>query len=230
MRQIIGVLPRDFQFLDDQDAAIFMPFQWDRSKVRLGHFSQRGLARLKPGVTLQQANADLTRLVPIANRSFPPPDGVSASIFEKAGLVPTLRFLKQDVIGNVGDVLWVLMGSIAVVLLVACTNVANLLLVRVEGRRQELAIRSALGAQRNALTGLFVRQGLLLTAIGAACGLVVAFATMRLMSSILFNVSPVDPFTYSAITCGVLATAWLACYLPSRRAASVNPVNALRSE
>jgi ABC-type lipoprotein release transport system permease subunit len=53
---------------------------------------------------------------------------------------------------------------------------------------------------------------------------------MRLMSSILFNVSPVDPFTYSAITAGVLATAWLACYLPSRRAASVNPVNALRSE
>jgi ABC-type antimicrobial peptide transport system permease subunit len=69
-----------------------------------------------------------------------------------------------------------------------------------------------------------------LTAIGAACGLVVAFVTMRLMSSILFNVSPVDPLTYIIITIGLALTAWLACYLPSRRAASVNPVNALRSE
>ena len=95
---------------------------------------------------------------------------------------------------------------------------------------REIGIRMALGAQRGALTGLFVRQGLLLTGIGAACGLVVAFLTMRLMSSILFNVSPVDPFTYISITAGVAATALLACYLPSRRAATVNPVNALRSE
>jgi len=62
------------------------------------------------------------------------------------------------------------------------------------------------------------------------CGLVLAFVTMRLMSSILFNVSPVDPITYAAITVGVVATAYIACYLPSRRAATVDPVNALRSE
>jgi len=81
-----------------------------------------------------------------------------------------------------------------------------------------------------ALTALFVRQGLLLTAIGVACGLVVAFVTMRLMSSLLFNVSPVDPITYITITAGVIATADLACYLPSRRAATVDPVHALRAE
>jgi ABC-type antimicrobial peptide transport system permease subunit len=69
-----------------------------------------------------------------------------------------------------------------------------------------------------------------LTGIGVACGLVVAFATMRLMSSLLFNVSPVDPLTYAGITLGVAVTAYLACYLPSRRAATVNPVNALRAE
>jgi ABC-type antimicrobial peptide transport system permease subunit len=88
----------------------------------------------------------------------------------------------------------------------------------------------ALGAQRPALTALFVRQGLLLTGIGVACGLVVAFVTMRLMSSLLFNVSPVDPVTYIAITACVAATAYVACYLPARRAATVDPVNALRSE
>jgi ABC-type antimicrobial peptide transport system permease subunit len=88
----------------------------------------------------------------------------------------------------------------------------------------------ALGAQRSELTALFVRQGMVLTAIGAACGLVLAFATMRLMRSILFNVSPVDPLTYIGITVIMLATAALACYLPSRRAATVDPMNALRSE
>jgi hypothetical protein len=79
-------------------------------------------------------------------RSFPGAGRLQPSLFEKAHFAPNLRPLKQDVIGDVGKVLWVLMGSIAMVLLVACANVANLLLVRVEGRRQELAIRSALGA------------------------------------------------------------------------------------
>jgi ABC-type antimicrobial peptide transport system permease subunit len=77
---------------------------------------------------------------------------------------------------------------------------------------------------------MFVRQGLRLTLIGAGCGLVTAFVTMRLMSSLLFNVSPVDPVTYVTITLGVVAVAWLACYLPSRRAATVEPMQALRAE
>jgi ABC-type antimicrobial peptide transport system permease subunit len=77
---------------------------------------------------------------------------------------------------------------------------------------------------------MFVRQGLRLTLIGAACGLVTAFVTMRLMSSILFNVSPVDPLTYATITIGVVAVAYLACYLPSRRAATIEPMHALRAE
>jgi ABC-type antimicrobial peptide transport system permease subunit len=69
-----------------------------------------------------------------------------------------------------------------------------------------------------------------LTGIGVGCGLVISLVVMRLMSSLLFNVSPVDPITYAAITAGVMATAYLACYLPSRRAATVDPVNALRAE
>jgi ABC-type antimicrobial peptide transport system permease subunit len=94
----------------------------------------------------------------------------------------------------------------------------------------EIGIRMALGEQRGTLTALFVRQGLWLTGIGIACGLVVAFVTMRLMSSLLFDVSPVDPITYIVITASVTVTAYLACYLPSRRAATVDPVNALRAE
>jgi len=118
----------------------------------------------------------------------------------------------------------------AMALLLGIVGIYGVIAYTVSQRTREIGIRMALGAQRNELTGLFVRQGLVLAAIGAACGLVVAFVTMRLMSSILFNVSPVDPLTYGSITVGVAATAWLACYLPSRRAATVNPVTALRSE
>jgi predicted permease len=118
----------------------------------------------------------------------------------------------------------------AMALLLGIVGIYGVIAYTVSQRTREIGIRMALGAQRSSLTGLFVRQGLLLTAIGAACGLAVAFATMQFMSSILFNVSPVDPFTYIAITLGVVATACVACYLPSRRAATVNPVNALRSE
>jgi ABC-type antimicrobial peptide transport system permease subunit len=115
-------------------------------------------------------------------------------------------------------------------LLLGVVGIYGVIAYTVSQRTREIGIRMALGAQRSELTGLFVRQGVLLAAIGTACGLVVAFAAMRLMSSILFNVSPNDPLTYIAITVCVMATAFVACYLPSRRAATVNPVNALRSE
>jgi ABC-type antimicrobial peptide transport system permease subunit len=100
----------------------------------------------------------------------------------------------------------------------------------VSQRTREIGIRMALGAQRNQLTGMFVRQGLALTATGVALGLAVAFMAMRLMSSLLFNVSPVDPGTYIGMTVIILGIASLACYLPSRRAAAVEPVTALRAE
>ncbi len=180
-REIIGVLPRDFTFLDNQDASFFLPMQLDRSKVKLGNFSFRGIARLKPGVTLKQANADIDRLLPIAIRSFPPPDGFSAALFEQAKIRANLHTLKQDVVGDVGNVIWVLMGSIVVVLLVACANVANLLLVRVEGRRQELSVRSALGAGRATITRGLLLESLVLGTLGGVIGLGLAFGALRVL-------------------------------------------------
>jgi len=182
-REIIGVLPRDFTFLDDYDAAIFLPMQIDRSKVKLGNFSFRGIARMKPGVTLKQANADIDRLLPIAISSFPAPDGFPAGIFASAKIRANLHTLKHDVIGDIGNVLWVLMGSIVVVLLVACANVANLLLVRVEGRRQELAVRSALGAGRTSITAGLLIESLVLGIAGGIIGLALAFGALRLLVS-----------------------------------------------
>jgi predicted permease len=119
-------------------------------------------------------------------------------------------------------------GSMA--LLLGIVGIYGVISYSVSQRTREIGIRMALGAQRQTLTAMFVRQGLRLTLIGAACGLVTAFLTMRLMSSLLFHVSPADPITYATITLGVLAVAYLACYLPSRRAATVEPMHALRTE
>jgi len=88
----------------------------------------------------------------------------------------------------------------------------------------------ALGAQQQELTGMFVRQGLLLTGVGVVCGLAAAFALMHLMASMLFKVTPVDAITYAAASIGLTATALLASYVPSRRVATVDPVEALRVE
>jgi predicted permease len=182
--EVIGVLPRGFQFLDRNNDSLIVPMQWDRSKTKLGNFSYRAIARLKPGVTMQQASTDMARLLPISIRSFPAPDGFSPALFEKAHFQPSLRPLKQDVVGDVGNVLWVLMGSIALVLLVACANVANLLLVRVEGRRQELAIRSALGAGWKRITSDLLMESAILGALGALIGLGLAYGALRVLVAI----------------------------------------------
>ena len=183
-REIMGVLPQNFHFLDEGDPAIFLTFKWDRNKTKLGNFSYRALARLKPGVTMAQASADMARLLPISIRSFPAPEGFSASLFEKAQFGPNLRPLKQDVVGDIGNVLWVLMASIAVVLLIACANVANLLLARVEGRRQELAVRAALGAGWKRIAANLLFESVTLGLIGSALGLALAYAALRVLVAI----------------------------------------------
>jgi predicted permease len=119
-------------------------------------------------------------------------------------------------------------GGIA--LLLGTVGIYGVMAYSVSQRTREIGIRMALGAQRGAVVGAFVRQGMWLTVMGIATGLVIAFATMRFMSALLYGVSAEDPITYITITCAVLIAALLACYLPSRRAAEVDPMLALRSE
>jgi len=183
-RQIIGVLPKRFHFLDQDDPAVLIPFQFDRNKTNLGNFSYHGLARLKPGVTLLQVNADVARMLPIVMTSFPAPAGFSMKLFEDAHIGPNVRPLKRDVVGDVGSVLWVLMGSIGMVLLIACANVANLLLVRVESRRQELAVRAALGASRGRIAVDLLLESVILGLLGSAAGLGLAYAALRVLAAI----------------------------------------------
>jgi predicted permease len=180
-RQVIGVMPKEFRFLDWEQPAVFLPLRIDRSKTTLGQFSYEGVARLRAGVTMQAANADVARLWPIVLNSFPAPPGFSISLFQKARLGPKVRPLSQDVIGDVGKLLWVLMGSIGVVLLIACANVANLMLVRAEGRHQELAVCAALGASPWRIAKQFLLESAVLGVAGSALGLVLAWGALHLL-------------------------------------------------
>jgi predicted permease len=118
----------------------------------------------------------------------------------------------------------------AMTLLLGIVGLYGVIAYAISQRTREIGIRTALGAQRSALTRMFVLQGLTLTGIGVICGLSVAFATMRLMRSLLYHVSPMDPWTYGAATLSIVSIAWLATYVPSRKAAVVDPVHALRAE
>jgi len=182
-KEVIGVMPRDFRFLD-MDAEMFLPFQFDRAKTTLGNYSQEGVARLKPGVNLAQASADAARMLPIEFRSFPAPPGFSAKLFEDARIAPALRPFKEDLTGDIGTTLWVLMGTIGMVLLIACANVANLLLVRVEARHLELTIRAALGASTRRITYELLFESLTVACLGGFAGLALAFGALRLLVAI----------------------------------------------
>ena len=180
-RQIIGVMPKRFHFLDHSDPAIITPFQFDRNKTNLGNFSYNGVARLKPAATIEQVNADMARMLPIVMRSFDAPPGFSSKLFEDAHIGPNTKPLRAEVVGDIGNVLWVLMGSIGMVLLIVCANVTNLMLVRVEGRRQELALRAALGAGWGRIAGELLFESLILGFLSSVLGLGLAYAALRLL-------------------------------------------------
>ena len=179
-REIIGVLPDTFRFLDRR-VSLVVPYRFDRSKVFLGNFSYTAIARLKPGTTVAQANAEVARLIPISLTKFPPFPGGNVKMFEEARITPKVMTLKDDLVGDVQTVLWVLMGTIAVVLLIACANVANLLLVRAESRQQELAIRAALGAGTGRIAREMLVESVSLALLGGIVGTGLAFGGLKLL-------------------------------------------------
>jgi ABC-type antimicrobial peptide transport system permease subunit len=115
-------------------------------------------------------------------------------------------------------------------LVLGVVGIYGMISYSVSQRTREMGIRIALGARSEDVTGLFVRHGLMVSAIGAVCGLSAAFALTRLMKSMLFEVSPADPATYVTASAALIVAAVLASYLPARRAAHVDPVEALRAE
>ena len=179
-REVIGVMPRTFRFLNTE-ADIILPQRFEPAQLLPNDVhTYIGIARLKPGVSLEQATADVARMLPlwIAER------GTNSSVLTGARFGPALRSVKEDVVGDVEQVLWVLMATIGLVLLIACANVANLLLVRAEGRRQELTVRAALGAGWRHIARHLLAESVVLGVVGGALGLALAYAGLQLLIAI----------------------------------------------
>ncbi len=179
-REIIGVLPKDFWLMDAAHDLV-LPIQFDRSAVRLAGYNYQAVARLRPGVTIQEANSDVARMIGLELGKFPPPTGMSTKMMEDARLGPNVRMLTDDLLGDIGRSLWVVMATIGIVLLIACANVANLLLVRAEGRAQELAVRAVLGAGRGRLAREMFVESLALALMGGLAGIGFAVIVVKLV-------------------------------------------------
>jgi predicted permease len=169
---ILGVLGQSFQ--TDPVADIFLPFQFEPNSTNQGHyFLAAGM--LKPGVTLDQANAQMKLAYTQFHRTWPVSD-------PKAGFA--VEPLRDTIVSDVRKSLFVLLGSVGMVLLIACANVANLLLVRATGRKREFAIRSALGAGRGRIVRQLLTESVLLSVTGGVLGLALGFIGVRALLAV----------------------------------------------
>ncbi len=177
---VIAVLPPSFGFTD-QKVDLLIPLRFQRSSTTLGDFSYMGVARLKSGMTLAQANTDVARIIRLVGERFPPPAGYTARMFSDAHIAPNLKPLKSDMVGDVANTLWLLMATVGIVLVIACANVANLLLVRTDARQQELAVRAALGAGITRIARELLFESVLLGILAGTLGLGLCWAALKLL-------------------------------------------------
>jgi len=182
-REIVGIMPRGFRLVD-RDFDLLVPLALDRANLTLAGFGYFGIARLKPGVQLAQADADIARLIAVWMDSFSNGPGTNPHYYETWRITPGFRSLKQQVVGSIGGVLWVVMATVGLVMLIVCTNVANLLLVRAESRHQELSIRAALGASRMRIARELLIESVSLGILGGVIAVGMASAGLRLLVAI----------------------------------------------
>jgi predicted permease len=182
-REVVGVTHKGFRLVDT-DFDVMVPLAFDRRNLILAGFGFQGVARMKPGFAIAEANADLTRMLSTWMDSWTNGPGTNPHFYETWKITPMIRPLKREVTGNVSDVLWVVMGTIGLVMLIACANVTNLLLVRIEARQQELAVRAALGAGWVRMVRGLLVESVMLALMGGALGAAFAYAGVRLLLAI----------------------------------------------
>jgi putative ABC transport system permease protein len=178
---VIGVLPGSFKFPENVD--LWLPFSFTAAdwKTDRQHYYVEAVGRLKPGITLAQAKADMET---IAQRLAP----TRPASRKKWGI--TLIPLHEQVVGKISSTLWILFGAVGFVLLIACVNVANLLLARAAARQKEMTIRAALGAGRLRIVRQLLTESLLLAVIGGSGGALLAVGAVKLFSASTLNSLP----------------------------------------
>ncbi len=180
--EIIGVMPASFRF-PDNNTKLWVPLRLDANDPQSGGFNYNAVARLRSGVTLGAAERDFTHVLPRVVDVTPQmvPGVTTQMMLDQAKPVPYLTPLRQDVVGDVSRTLWMIAATAALVLLVTCTNVANLMLVRADARHREFAVRAALGAGRRRVVGQFFSEAVVLASIAAVLGLGGAWIGVRLL-------------------------------------------------
>ena len=180
MHEVVGVMPERFAFPDDR-TALWLPIGIDPAKTKSAAFDYRVVARLRPAVTLQAAERDLQKLLPLVPVAFP--GRLTANAIAVMHMRPVVHTLRDTMVGGVGRALWVVFGAAAFLLLIACANVANLFLVRAEERQHDLTVRRALGAGRGVIVAEFLSEGLLLATLGGVLGVALASAGLGALRS-----------------------------------------------
>ena len=174
--EIVGVMPPGMVF-PRPDFELYEPMDLDPESTQLGSLGTASVGRLPAALTVEEAEAQLHARIEDLDAAFP--DQPSAPLLEQAGFSAHVVDMREYMVGDIRRTLWVLMGSVAFILLIACANVANIYLVRAEGREREMAIRSALGAGRGQLTIGFLAESLALGLAAGALGLLLAYAGVR---------------------------------------------------
>ena len=175
--QLIGVMPIAVA-IPDARVDVWVANQVPRA-AGFGLFTHLAVARLRPGASVESAAAEMSQLVTTLGEAYPGSSLARSLAFEK--MIATPLPLKESVIGNVAGALWTILGAVGLVFLVACANVANLFLVRSEARQREVSVRRALGAGSRGLVRFYLSESVLLSAVGGALGLGVAWMAVRLL-------------------------------------------------
>ena len=174
--EVVGVMPPGFTF-PGSETALWTPLRIDRETTQLGNFFYRGVARLADGVTPAQGQAELETLVSDLPAVFP--GQYAAPFLAERGFRPLIVPLIETVTGDVRATLWLLLGAVCILLLIAGVNVANLFLVRSEARAGEWVVRFALGAHRRGLAGSALIESVLLGLAGGAAALPIAWLAVE---------------------------------------------------
>ena len=175
---VVGVLERGAH-LPDQHVDIWVPMQLDPAARPVNSHWLPVAARLKAGVSLEQAQSELSRLTQRFPELFP--SAYDETFMRESRFATEVTPLHEHVVGEFGQRLWILLGSVALVLVIACANVANLFLVRAEARRREVAVRAALGAERAHLAWHYITESMLLALAAGAAGLWLAYGAIRVV-------------------------------------------------